>query len=130
MSRQPNKRSEAAFSLVESLVALAVFATAGVGLITMQTQSVRTFTALETRTFAALVAQNALVDISANSKPPELGQRDGATEMGGKTWAWRMDVAETLEANTRRVRIVVREPGANAISADVTAFVSVPGGGA
>jgi general secretion pathway protein I len=128
MWRKRSKKRDAGFSLVEALVALAVFATAGVGLITMQTQSVSTFTTLESRTFANLVAQNVLVELAANSAAPNLGQRAGETEMGGKVWTWRVDVAATLEANTRRVRVIVLAPGTQTIGADMTAFVSVQTG--
>lgn len=124
MSTLSRDAGDAGFSLVEALVALAVFATAGVALVTMQTQSVRTLTAQESRTLGALVAQNVLVDVVASDTPPSIGQSAGDADLGGRTWSWRMDVFATQDPGMRRVRVIVRDGAAPA--ADVTAFAKVP----
>ena len=70
-------RNDAGFSLVEALVALAVFALAGVALVQLQAQSLRTLSAAETRALARIVVQNALVDVVARSTPPDIGAEAG-----------------------------------------------------
>jgi general secretion pathway protein I len=128
--RPPPKRArrDAGFSLIESLVALAVFATAGVGLIVMQTQSVQTVRALETRTLAGLVAQNLLVEAATSSAPVPQGVREGQTEMAGRSWPWRVEIAPTLDENVNRIDVRVRAPQEDSGGVDMVAFI--PAGGA
>lgn len=123
MCRGPTDRSEAGFSVVEALVALAVFALAGVGLVQLQMQSVNTLSRVETRALADIAAQNALTEALASSQTPDIGARDGAVELGGRTWRWRRVVAATPDAATRRVSVVVFGAG-EAPAAQAHGFVA------
>jgi general secretion pathway protein I len=131
MSRRclkPSPARDAAFSLIEALVALAVFAAAGVGLIVMQTQSVEAARALQTRTLAALVAQNLLVEAAVSSTPVPQGAREGKSPMAGRDWPWRVEVAPTLDADVNRITVRVETPDRTALGAQMVAFI--PAGGA
>jgi type II secretion system protein I len=94
----------------------------------MQTQSVRAQSQTEARAFATIVAQNILAEAAAANAPPALGARDGRTDMVGQTWPWRVQVEETLDAGTRRMRVIVRDPQTQAIAADMTAFIALRAG--
>lgn len=118
--------ADAGFSLIEALVALAVFATAGVALVMMHTQSVRAEAALEAKAFGNLVAQNLLVEAAAAQAAPPLGVSEGETNLAGVAWRWRQEVAATLDPQTRRVRVVVRGVDRSAVAADLTAFIAAP----
>jgi len=83
MLRAPNDRG---FSLIEALVALAVFAMAGVGLVQLQTHSLQTLSQVETRALADIVAQNALVEIVAGDVPPAPGERTANEHFAGRDW--------------------------------------------
>lgn len=106
-------------------MALAVFALAGVALVQMQTQSVRTFTRIEARALARLVAENALVDMMARRDTPTLGVRQGDATLGGKTWRWRLNVASTSDVNTFRLEASAFSPQDEAATASIVAFKSI-----
>ena len=125
MSRAP---SEAGFSLVEALVALAVFAMAGVGLVQLQTHSLQTLSRVETRALAELVAQNALVDIMAARDKPGLGARSDELRFAGRDWRVSIAVTATPDPVMRRVSVAAREAGAQAPPVETHAFIAVAPG--
>lgn len=115
-------RREAGFTIAEALVALFVFALAGVALVQMQTQSVQTFGRVETRALARMVAENSLVEEMASASEPVLGAREGKAELGGKSWRWRLDIAPTADAGTYRIQAQAFVEGGDAPSASIVAF--------
>lgn len=115
---------DAGFSLIEALVAMAVFATAAIALVVMQTQTIRAAQAQETRTLAALVAQNLVVEAAAATTPTPLGARSGTVELAGRAWTWRTDVAATLDASVHRMRVMVFAADADTEVARLDAFVA------
>ena len=119
MSRAPNDRG---FSLIEALVALAVFAMAGVGLVQLQTHSLQTLSQVETRALADVVAQNALVEIVASSAPPAPGQRTEAKSFAGRDWQIATQV--TPVGDMLRVSVAVSGASNATPVAHVHAFVS------
>lgn len=85
--------SEAGFTLVEVLAALAIFAIAALGLVQVSLENTRTARMVETRALASLVADNQLADALTRREPPELGVRTDALQLGGRDW----QVRETLQ---------------------------------
>ena len=124
MSTAPAKPShkESGFTVVETLVALFVFALAGVGLISMQTQSIESYARVETRALASIVAENQLTDAMALRTPPPVGLREGQTELGGRSWRWRLDVAATDDPATLRMQASAFAAGQEAATATVSAY--------
>jgi general secretion pathway protein I len=119
---------EGGFTLAESLVAMFIFALAAVALVQMQAQSARTFSRVETRALARMVAENSLVDEMARRDPPVLGSREGETELGNRKWRWRVEIAATSAANTFRIQSQAFAEGAQDASASITAFKAAGGG--
>lgn len=107
-------------------MALSVFALAAVGLTSLQSQSIATLASVERDTYAALVAQNLLVDLAAASAPTPVGVKSGDTQMGGRTWRWRVEVSPTLDPETRRVRALVFGTQGTIVAADLTGFIAAP----
>ena len=118
--------AESGFTLVAAMVALMVFALACVGLAQMQAQSLRTLSDVERTTLAQIVAHNELVEISAARRPPDLGAREGESELGGQRWRWRLTVSETSSPGARRAEIQVSTPQGEAVARE-HAFVPVAG---
>ncbi len=110
------------FSIVEALVALAVFAMAGVGLVQLQTHSLSTLTRVERNALALMVAQNQLVAAIGATAAPDLGASQGETMNAGRTWRWQMRVAPTEDAAIRRIDVSVVEQPAVAPPVVVHAF--------
>lgn len=119
-------RNDAGFSIVEALVALAVFAMAGVALVQLQAHSLGTFTEVETRALADMAAQNRLTEIVAARERPGVGTREETIRFAGREWLMSVTIAGTPAAETRRVSVSVREPSAGAPSATAHAFFTAP----
>ncbi|WP_238132886.1 type II secretion system minor pseudopilin GspI [Vibrio cincinnatiensis] len=81
------------FTLLEVLVALAIFSTAAISVIRAVTQHVNTISYLEEKTFAAMVADNQMAKVHLNAK--SLAQREGREELAGRTWYWRVSPVKT-----------------------------------
>lgn len=124
-TRQPRTADgEAGFTVTESLVALFVFALAGVSLVQMQTQSVQTLTRVEMRTLAGLAAENQLVEEMARIDGPVLGAREGESDLGGRVWRLRLDVTATSDPAVYRVESQVFVGGGEGGGAEPTASMT------
>ncbi|CAH0541862.1 type II secretion system minor pseudopilin GspI [Vibrio marisflavi] len=81
-------------TLLEVLVALAIFATAAIAIIRTVTQHINTLSYLQEKTFASMVVDNQMA--LQMLAPTNLTERSGKEEMAGKTWYWKvMPVATT-----------------------------------
>jgi len=120
-----NKPSESGFSLVEALVALAVFAMAGVSLVQMQSSSLSTFARVETRALADLLAQNTLTEIVSAQAPPSAGAREENVAFADRQWTRSISVVDVPGADTRRVTVEISAPDAPNL-VRVSAFVMAP----
>jgi len=115
----PDRR--AGFTLIEVMVALSVFAIAGLALVNAQTESLRASGGLEARLVAQIVAENRVVEIMTAPAPPDIGIRSGEVEMAGRRWRWTQRTLET-GVGMRRVDVDVKREGADQVLAGVTAF--------
>ena len=120
--RHSKTDAEQGFTIVETLVALFVFALAGVALITMQTQSTGALSRVETRALANLVAENNLIDAMASRTALELGVRSGEVEIAGRSWRWTLDIAATDDPTTLRLKSSVSNSIGEASDVSVTAY--------
>jgi general secretion pathway protein I len=119
---------EGGFSVVETLVALFVFALAAVALISMQSQSIDTYEQVETRALASVVAENQLVEVLARIAPPQPGSSEGEVLFGNRNWRWKLEVLATDDASTLRLRSQVFLAGQSSPAATLQAYRSVEGG--
>lgn len=103
------RKSEAGFTLIEMLVALAVFSLAALALIRLQAYTTRNAAELETRVVAQSVVRNRAVEILTDPRPPSLGQTRGRVENGGLTWNWTQDAKLTEDQRFVQVEIVANE---------------------
>lgn len=121
MSNAPN---DAGFSLVEALVALAVFAMAGVGLVQLQSHSLSTFQRVETRALADIIAQNELTEIiSARAQRP-VGAGEKQVRFAGRDWRVEVTIVATPSPQTRRAVVVVAPQNAQPVSRVSGFFIS------
>jgi len=109
------------FTLLEVMVALAVFALAAIALLDLQRESLRTTGGVAERAIAQIVAENRLVALMAGRETPEPGIRRGETEMAGRNWLWRERVIAAGIAGLRRIEIDVRAEPEGQILARLTA---------
>ncbi len=91
--------AERGFTLVEVLVALAVFSIAAIALVNLQGASVGTAAAVEARMLGGIVAENLAVEAMTDPTPPPVGKTDGRSEMGGRAFLWQRSVARLPETD-------------------------------
>lgn len=102
-----DRRSEQGFTLLEMLVALAVFSLAALALIRLQSVTVRTAADLDSKVMGQIVAHNLMVDIQGDPTPPSTGEEQGEVDNGGHSWRWTRVASATDDPRLLRVDIVV-----------------------
>ena len=95
------------FTLLEMLVALAVFSLAALALIRLQGVSLRTTADLDTRIVAQAVARNLMVELQTDPAPPSKGDAKGEVENGGRRWHWTRRAAAMDDPRVLRVDLTV-----------------------
>ncbi|WP_428636501.1 type II secretion system minor pseudopilin GspI [Shewanella sp.] len=118
------RRRATGMTLLEVIVALMVFAIAAVSITKSLGEQMANMPILEERTLAQWVASNQMVDARLEKKFPDLGRKDGSTELAGKEWYWRKEVVKTTDDNFRMIRISVSDDERyNRIIAQVSSYV-------
>ncbi|MBV1911937.1 MAG: type II secretion system minor pseudopilin GspI [Kangiellaceae bacterium] len=102
-----SKKSKA-FTLLEVLVAMAIFGYAAVSLISNMSQYQRMQLTATQRTVAHWVAMNQMAESRLEKEWPNVGVTRGTADMVGKTWYWKRSVSKTTEKELRQVEIEIR----------------------
>lgn len=102
------KSNVAAFTLIEVMLAMAVFAIAGVALLGAADNNFRHINHLEEKMFANWVASNQLVAASLDETWPPKNNKKGEVEMAGRTWFWQQKVVKTANNEMRAIVMEVR----------------------
>lgn len=122
------------FTLIEILVALAVFAVMSMAVYTRVGEVIAGTAALEERTFATWVADNHLtrlrLDAAAGAGAPAPGRGTAVVRMAGRDWRVETEVESTADPGLRRLEIRVRPDaaGGDGAGARLVAFLQAPGG--
>lgn len=106
---------EAGFTLLEMLVALAVFSLAALALLRLEGATVRQTGELDERMIAQLVARNLAVETITDPGPPPIGASSGETVNGGRSWRWARVTSRTPDQRLVRVDISVATSRAPAL---------------
>ena len=102
---------EAGFTLVELLVALALFSIAGLALLKLQGVTLASTGAIDRQLVASIVAQNIATDALTDAAPPAIGAASGIERSMGIDWAWRRVVMRTADPRMLRVDVAVVQDG-------------------
>jgi general secretion pathway protein I len=102
------KKSSIGFTLIEVMLAMAVFAIAGVALLTTADNHFRNMSHLESKMLTNWIASNQLVEATLDTKWPPKNNKKGKVELAGKEWFWLQKVIKTTDKNMRSVVIEVR----------------------
>ncbi|MFC3187306.1 type II secretion system minor pseudopilin GspI [Shewanella intestini] len=114
-------------TLLEVIVALAVFSIAAVSIVKSLGDQMVNMPILEQRTLAQWVASNQMVDARLGKEFPDLGQKDGTEKLADKEWHWRREVVKTTDNNFRMIRITVSEDDRfKRVAAQVSSYVHNP----
>ncbi|TKB56222.1 type II secretion system minor pseudopilin GspI [Ferrimonas aestuarii] len=123
-----NRIRSRGFTLLEVMVALAVFAMAAIAVLKSASEQLGTIPVLKERMFADIVAHNKMVDARLASDFPDLGNKEkGRVELADQQWYWRQEVVKTTDEEFRAIRIKVSlDSSFDNIISEVTTYVAKP----
>ncbi len=119
-------RSVRGFTLLEVMVALAIFALVAASALTASARSLQTAARLEDKTLALWIADNRLTELQLQPTPPAMGRQQGRLDYAGRRWQWQSQVEATSDPALRRVTLRVLAGDAPA-NFDERALVSLNG---
>ena len=125
-SRRPVHHREDGFSLLEVVVAVAVFSLGALAVINVLGQGSLAATAAESRAVAAIIAENRLAEAMAQTTPPPSGATRGSENALARSWDWEMRVAPSPEPRIIRIDVSVREAGGKQTLAMLSSFRAAP----
>ncbi|CAB0151155.1 Type II secretion system protein I [Pseudidiomarina piscicola] len=99
-----------AFTLVEVMAALAIFAMAALAGVAAATNHLNDLSYMQERTLARYAAGNALARLSLSDEPQKLTK--GVETVGDQQWHWQASFTETVTEAVLYVEVTVR-PEAN-----------------
>ncbi|MCY1671268.1 type II secretion system minor pseudopilin GspI [Novosphingobium sp. SL115] len=116
------------FTLLELLVALAVFAIAALALLQMEGASISRTADLDQRLLREIVAQNMAAEILSDPAPPSTGTATGTITNAGRSFQWTRAVAPLADYGVLGITLTVRETTPGATSQAFTLdFTRLPG---
>jgi general secretion pathway protein I len=101
------KRAEAGFTLIEMLVALAIFSLAALALLRLGGATAANSARLNDQALAQTVARNLAVEALTDPGPPAFGASAGEAVNAGRRWRWRRTVMRSPEARIVQIEIAV-----------------------
>lgn len=115
------RRPDAGFSLLEMVIALALFATAALAMTNLMGQNYVTAARLEERAFARTLAENLTVE--AHLAPLDGTEPSaGATRLAGRDFVWSRTLTATADPDIFQLVIDVRAEPDGQILASLTSF--------
>jgi general secretion pathway protein I len=101
--------AERGFTLIEMMVALAVFSLAALALLKLEGATVSSTHELDRRTMAQVVARNLAAETLTDPTPPPLGKTDGTEVNGGSRWTWTRGTRRIGDGGATRIDIAVAD---------------------
>lgn len=114
-------KREGGFTLVEMLVALAIFSLAALALLRLQGATLSSTARLQSGIVAGIVARNLIVEALTDEIAPSFGRDSGAQSNAGHSWRWTRTVARTGDVRLQRIDVQVLDAGGRP-AASLTAF--------
>lgn len=100
--------NEEGFTLIEMLVALAIFSLAALALLRLETATVSNSARLQDQAIAQIVARNIAVETLTDPAPPVFGSESGETVNAGRSWRWTRVTARSPEPRIQMIAVTVR----------------------
>lgn len=101
-------RKHQGFTLIEMLLALAVFAYAASSILAVLGQTAKNLSEIETMTFASWVANDRLMEVQVDNTWPPKDKEKGERELAGKKWYWQQRVEKTEDPNLRKIEVEIK----------------------
>ncbi|MES2421202.1 MAG: type II secretion system minor pseudopilin GspI [Pseudomonadota bacterium] len=104
-------RAERGFTLIEIMVALAVFSLAAMALVRLESATIRGASILDETLVAQMVARNVAIDAVTSAQPPTSGRVTGVETNSGQAWTWTRQVSALGGSSVLRIDVVVADRG-------------------
>lgn len=98
---------ESGFTLLEMLVALAIFSLAALALVRLQAVSVRTAGDLDARLLAEITARNLAYESMTDPVAPARGDSEGDIANAGRSFHWKQSVTSTIDQRLLQITLTV-----------------------
>jgi general secretion pathway protein I len=95
------------FTLLELLVAMAIFATAGMAIMQASSAHIRSLSQLDDLTIASYVANNQMQLAMLDPAWPGKEKSQGEIDMANRSWVWRQQVSKLTDDDLRLIQISV-----------------------
>jgi general secretion pathway protein I len=102
------KQCQKGFTLIEVMLAMAVFSIAGIAILGTADTNARNLGYLESKIVASWVASNQLVEVTLDTSWPPKNNKKGKVELAGQEWFWQQKVEKTTDKNLRSIVMEVR----------------------
>jgi general secretion pathway protein I len=102
-------RTPKGFTLIEMMVAIAVFSLAALALIRLEGATIRNTAILNETMIAQLVARNVAVETLTDPQPPATGLTQGQEDNGGRAWQWTRMATTLGDQGALQIVIDVRD---------------------
>ena len=112
------------FTLIEMLVALAVFSLAVLALLNLSGENARTAAVVQDQVLAGVVADNRAVEAMLLPLPDLASAAEGLEQAGGMDWRWRRTLSDTGDAGIVRVDVEVGHGDTTQVVVRLTVFRS------
>lgn len=116
------RRSEQGFTLIEMLVALAIFSLAALALLRLGGATATNSASLSDQAVAQMVARNVAVETLTDPLPPAFGASQGDVMNAGRRWRWTRTVSRSPEARIQLIEIAVQPEAGGPGRASLTIF--------
>ncbi|MGZ8335710.1 MAG: type II secretion system minor pseudopilin GspI [Allosphingosinicella sp.] len=113
---------EAGFTLIEMLVALAIFSLAALALLRLGGASATSSARLHDQALAQVVVRNIAVETLSDPAPPTFGSQAGEAVNGGRRWNWTRTTARSPEPRIQQIEIRVTAADGGPGRATLTIF--------
>ena len=102
-------RPEYGFTLIEMMVALAVFSLAALALIRLEGATIRGAGTLNSTLMAQIVARNIAIEALTDARAPTIGSATGVEQNGGRAWSWTRVTQPTGDTRILRIDVSVMD---------------------
>lgn len=122
-SIHPVSALNAGFTLLEVMIALAVFAISAIALLSGTNQGVSQSLYLEEKSYALWIAENTLTELRLKPEWPALGKDSNQVNQFNRTWHIETEVTDTGEQFLRRIEVTVIRSEDNKVMSSLRGYI-------